>query len=200
MGHRGPVPGGRSPVATAWSTGAVDLTLRPLRRDDFGRVATWLAEPHVAEWWTEPAPTVTAVAAQYGPCVDGDDPTEVFIVELEGEPVGLIQRYRCDDPDWARVLAELGAEPAAGFDYLIGPPEVTGRGVGTTVLGRLLAATWVDLPDHDHVAVLVQQANRRSWRALERAGFGRTWAGSVHTGDPDDDGPSYLYVADRPAR
>ena len=49
------------------------------------------------------------------------------------------------------------------------------------------------------IVVTVQIENRRSWRALEKAGYRRTWSGFVHSGDPSDDGPSHVYVLDRPS-
>lgn len=42
--------------------------------------------------------------------------------------------------------------------------------------------------------VAVQQANRRSWRALEKAGFERTWAGTIECDDSCDAGPNFVYV------
>ncbi len=44
------------------------------------------------------------------------------------------------------------------------------------------------------MAVAVQQDNRRSWRALEKAGYSRVFAGMIESDDPSDAGPSYLYV------
>ena len=67
-----------------------------------------------------------------GPCVDGRDPTEVFIAERAGAPFGLMQRYRmADEPDWQQALAGAGLPTAAvGIDYLIGSARDTGRGLG----------------------------------------------------------------------
>src|ERR1700722_15494162 len=95
---------------------ALPVSFRPPPRADFALLAKWLALPHVAPWWSD-EPTVTALEASYGPSVDGTDPTEGFIVELEGRPVGFIQRYRLDDyPPWAQAL---GIEHGAGIDYLL---------------------------------------------------------------------------------
>ncbi|HWB36124.1 MAG TPA: hypothetical protein VHA75_08875 [Rugosimonospora sp.] len=44
-----------------------------------------------------------------------------------------------------------------------------------------------------------QLANVASWRALERAGFSRLWAGQLDSDDPADAGPAYVYAVDRPA-
>jgi len=172
----------------------VEVAFRPLRRGDFDRLARWLAEPHVAEFWREEA-TPEAVDAAYGPMVDGTDPTEGFVVELDGTPAGYVQRYRIADyPEWARLV---GAD-AAGIDYLLGEAALVGVGLGPRVLGAFTEDTLARYPDVGSVTVAVQQDNRRSWRALEKAGFTRVFAGTLDSGDPSDAGPSFLYVRARP--
>ncbi|HEY2673631.1 MAG TPA: GNAT family N-acetyltransferase [Rugosimonospora sp.] len=180
---------------------AIDVSLRPLTRDDLPRVARWLAEPHVAAWWHDPS-DLAAVQARYLPCITGADPTEVFVMVVEGRAVGLIQRYMIsDDPDWSRAMAAAGvrADRSAGIDYLIGDPELIGRGVGSTAIGTFTGLTFLRYPRADAVSVAVQQANRASWRALERAGFVRLWAGQLDSDDPSDAGPAYVYARNRAA-
>jgi aminoglycoside 6'-N-acetyltransferase len=180
-----------------------------MSRDDFPALATWLRAPHVEAWfpWLHGETAATeAVEAEYGPCIDGDDPTELFVIETDGEPVGFIQRYRIsDNPSWATVLSaadESGAVigdtgAAVGFDYAIGVLEATARGVGSEAIRQLLVDTFSRYPDVDSVVVAMQQANRASWRALEHVGFERRWAGLLDSPDPSDAGPSYIYVVTR---
>jgi aminoglycoside 6'-N-acetyltransferase len=173
----------------------VEITFRPLRRPDFALLASWLATPHVAEFWREDS-TAEAVEAAYGPMVDGEDPTEGFVAELDGHPVGFVQRYLIADyPQWQ---AAVGGVQGAGIDYLIGVPGLTGIGLGPLLVARFSALTFDRYPQADTVTVAVAQANRRSWRALEKAGFTRVLAGTIDSGDPSDEGPSYLYVRRRP--
>jgi aminoglycoside 6'-N-acetyltransferase len=135
---------------------------------------------------------MAAVEASYGPTVDGDDPTEAFIVELDGRAVGFVQRYLLDDyPAWCAALA---VEQAAGIDYLIGVEELTGAGLGPVIVDAFTTVTFDKCGGIDRLAVAVQQANRRSWRALEKAGYHRVFAGIIDSDDPSDAGPSYLYV------
>jgi len=152
----------------------------------------------VQSWWREPH-DLESIEARYGPSVDGEDPTEVFVVESRGEPVGMIQRYRHrDDPEWQRAVVAAGVPAdAAGIDYLIGVESKTGRGLGTQMILRFVEDTFDRYPDASAVAVDVQQANRPSWRALERAGFHRLWAGALDSDDPSDEGPAYFYVRHR---
>lgn len=176
------------------------IEFRPLARGDFPLLSQWLAAPHVAAWWRE-AHDPVAIEAKYGPCVDGREPTEVFVVDADRAPIGLIQRYRIAEyPDWERAVAG-GSAPscAVGIDYLIGVGTLLGCGLGSQIIDRFVQETWNRYPDVPAIVVDVLQANRRSWRALEKAGFERGWAGTIDSDDPSDDGPSYLYLRHRPA-
>jgi aminoglycoside 6'-N-acetyltransferase len=174
---------------------------RPMQRADLPLLARWLAAPHVSMWWRQEPSNLAEVEAKYGPCIDGDDPTELFVVSVAARPVGMIQRYLiADEPEWARVFAGItDVSAAAGIDYLIGEPDMVGRGVGTATITGFVTKVFRWRPV-DVVVVSVQQANTSSWRALESAGFRRVWAGELDSPDPSDDGPEYVYVIGRPAR
>jgi aminoglycoside 6'-N-acetyltransferase len=176
------------------------VTLRPLTEADLPLVSRWLAQPHVARWWRDPA-DLESVRTQFRPCLTGADPTEVFVIEVAGQPAGIIQQYRVDDePEWARAVAATGAVTAnaAGIDYLIGEIAHIGRGHGTAAISAITARAFGRYPDADVVVAAPQQANVASWKALERAGYQRWWAGQLESDDPGDAGPAYLYGVRRP--
>jgi aminoglycoside 6'-N-acetyltransferase len=178
----------------------VEVSFRRLEREDFALLSDWFARPHVEPWWREEY-DLASIEQHYGPGVDGVDPTELFIVEKNGQPVGFAQRYLFDDnPEWRRSLAPAGTYVyAAGIDYLVGEETMTGHGFGPLMIREFVEQTWRRYPGISQVVVAVQQANRRSWRALEKAGFEREWAGTVCSDDPTDNGPSYVYVHRRPS-
>jgi aminoglycoside 6'-N-acetyltransferase len=167
---------------------------------DLGLLAGWLAQPHVARWWREPS-ALADVAEKYLPCLDGRDPTELFLILADGTPAGFIQRYLvADNPEWERALAAAGAADAAraaGIDYLIGDPARTGRGIGSAAIREFTGLTLRRYPQAVSMLVDVSQDNVASWRALERAGYTRCWAGTLGSPDPSDEGPSYLYRCQR---
>lgn len=177
------------------------IGFRRLERSDFPEVAAWLAAPHVAVWWRHRT-SMADVEADFGPAVDGTDPTEVFVIEEDGRGIGIIQRYRFDDdPEWDRVMAVGSApRPAMGLDYLIGAEERIGEGLGAPIIAEFVDDSWVRFPDIRAVVVDVDQANRRSWRILEKAGFRRDWSGTIESDHPSDEGPQHVYVLLRPAR
>ena len=120
----------------------------------------------------------------------------MFIIELDGEPVGLIQRYRtCDHPDWQRTLSATGAAEGqtAGIDYLLGEADAVGHGFGKQAIREFTSLLFEDYTDIDAVVVTPPQANPASWRALEACGYRRVWAGVLDSEDPSDAGPAYVY-------
>lgn len=104
------------------------------------------------------------------------------------------------NPGYERALEPSGApRPAAGIDYLIGEPDLTGRGLGPSMIAQGAADAWTAYPEIVAIVVVVQVDNRPSLRALEKAGYRRVWSGIVDSGDPSDDGPSHVYLLDRPS-
>jgi aminoglycoside 6'-N-acetyltransferase len=181
-----------------------DLTFRPLTRNDFPHMSRWLAAPHVARWWMSPS-DLGYVEEHYGPAIDGAAPTEYLVIELDGTPIGMIERYRvCDHPGWQATLGVLEqAEPplhpaaGAGIDYFIGEEGLTGKGLGPRVIREFSGEVLERYPEAMFILAAPQQANRPSWRALERAGFARVWEGMLDSDDPSDAGPAYVYVLGR---
>lgn len=175
------------------------ITFRRLRRDDYPLLARWFTAEHVAPWWREEA-DLAAIEKRYGPTIDGADPTEVFVVDLEGAATGLVQWYRvADNPVWRDALAPsgYGDETAASIDYLIGDAALIGKGLGPRIIEQFLTEVWPRYPEISAIVTSTSQDNPRSWRALERVGFRRVWAGEIVSDDPSDEGLSYLYRRER---
>ena len=136
------------------------------------------------------------VEARYGPVVDGTDVTRVLHRRARRCPVGFVQRYRLDDnPQWQKTLSVAGTpDVAAGIDYFLGSEASIGHGLGPEIIDRFVADTWERYPDIEGIVVDVSSDNRRSWRALEKAGFDRVWSGELVSDDPSDAGVSHVYV------
>ncbi|MDI5966166.1 GNAT family N-acetyltransferase [Streptomyces sp. SL13] len=172
------------------------IAFSPLTRADFPLLASWLALPHVRAWWLDPEPTVAAVEAHYGDVVDGADPMRACVIRLDDAPVGLIQAYRhTDEPDWDRTV---GVPDVAGVDYLIGPAEHRGKGVGSAAIRAFALLVLDSYPDVTGVVAVPLAANRASCRALEKAGFRHLESRELATDDPADAGISAIYLLSRP--
>lgn len=175
------------------------IAFRPLGRGDFALLGVWLGRDHVARWWPD-AHDPASLEAHYGLSIDGVRPTEVFVTLVEDRPVGMIQRYLvADHAEAVRAMRSAGVtEPAVGIDYLIGEPDLIGRGLGPRMISAFVTDIWARYPEVSRVVVAVQQKNRRSWRALEKCGFVRVFAGMIDSEDPSDAGPSFVYRTRRP--
>ncbi|MEQ1951568.1 GNAT family N-acetyltransferase [Mesorhizobium sp. CN2-181] len=135
---------------------------RALTPRDLKLVASWLGQPHLREWWGDPAEAL----AEIEQAID-DLATEALIVELDGKPIGYLQSYdphlEDDHPYADQPFGTLG------LDLSIGVPELVGVGHGSALLSQFID----DLFDEGTPRVVIDPhpSNARAIRAYEKAGF-----------------------------
>ena len=162
------------------------IEFEPLREDDLPLVRDWLGREHVRRWWRDPIEE--AIDKRRQGIEEGR--TDQYLILVDGRPAGLIQTYLvADSPDWEAIV---GAEPGlAGVDLLIGKEELVGRGVGPQVLEAFARDIVFARPETNACVATVEEPNRRSWRAFEKACF-------RHVRDVEEDGlPHRLLRLDR---
>ncbi len=159
---------------------AAAYDFRPMSAADLPLIRRWLAQPHVSEWWHDPAEQFELVSGD----LDHPDVAQ-FIVAADEKPFAYLQCYHLSD--WN---TGFGPQPAGtrGLDQFIGEYDMVGRGHGSAFIQalaeQLLAAGTprvVTDPDPD---------NARAIRAYEKAGFLKDRL--VET----PDGPALLMVRD----
>lgn len=178
-----------------------DITFRRMTRADFDLLGGWLAEPHVNRWWHHEF-TPEAVERDFGPSVDGTEPSQDELVLLDGRPIGLIQHYwLADYPDDVDELAKYTPVPegAVSIDYFVGDPSCVGRGVGTAMVSTFVEWIWQTRPDASCVIVPVNSANGASWGALLAAGLRLVARGDLEPDNPIDGPEHEILRIDRPA-
>ena len=157
---------------------APDYVFRPMTSADLPLIRRWLAEPHVAQWWGDPAEQFDLVSGDLAePAMDQ------YIVSSGGSDFAYLQCY--DLTAWNQGFGEH-PRGTRGIDLFIGEPTMIERGHGSGFIraftdGRLKAGAPRMLTDPD-------PENTRALRAYERAGFERV--GMVDT----PDGPALLMV------
>ena len=131
------------------------VTLRPLEAADAPRLAAIAAEPEVARWWL--GLTEGDILEMAGP---GDD-VVAFVIELDGELIGLVQAGEELDPDYRH----------ASIDLFLGTAW-QGQGLGADTV-RTLARWLFEERGHHRITIDPAVANERAIRAYERIGFKR---------------------------
>jgi aminoglycoside 6'-N-acetyltransferase len=147
----------------------VNLGFRPLAASDLRAVHEWLQRPHVRRWWGEDT-AYEDVVAHYLPAIEGADPTDLFLIVLDGRAVGMIEMYLvADHPDYD-ALVQVG-RGVAGVDLFIGEEELTARGLGTEVLRRFVREVVFGNAATTACIAGVDVENAASLRAFAKAGF-----------------------------
>lgn len=173
--------------ACAVAVPVVDLSFRRMVEADFAAVARWQSAPHVARRWDHRSRDEDSVRARYAPRLRGDDPTRMWVVEVDGVAAGFLQDYRVgDDPDYA---AKAGDPRAVGFDYAIGEAHLVGRGIGTRMIWEFCRDVLRrDYPDAAHLLASPSHRNAASLRALAKCGFTQgLWIDAVGRADGPSD-------------
>ena len=141
------------------------MTFRRMVDDDVPRLADWLSDPVVIEWFGPPK-DLAVVEAKYGPRLRGEEPVELWVPEIDGHAAGMLQCY-CHD---AALDEVVGVPDAVGIDYLLAEP-FRGRGFAGRVLGDFARLALERFPDRSVVAATPNEANAASCGALRSAGF-----------------------------
>ena len=145
------------------------FSVRPMTPGDFPEVSRWVNEPHVAQWWDEHR-SLEQVTAYYGAALRGEDPTRMWVWEVNGRSVGFSQDYRISDhPEYALLTSR---PDAIGVDYAIGEPAFVGRGLGTSLLWVFLRdIVWPAYPGAGEFFAAPDHRNTASLRVLAKLGF-----------------------------
>ena len=138
--------------------------------DDLRLLHEWLQRPHVRRWWNERR-TYDGVVEHYLPAIEGADPTDHYIVSFARRPIGMVQTYLVKDYPKHASLMGVAEEGIAGVDILIGEEDLTGQGLGTEILRRLVDG--IVFAEVGIIACIADPAvdNLASVRAFEKAGF-----------------------------
>ena len=151
----------------------VQYSFVPMTEADIPLMRRWLLEPHVRRWWEDdpdehdyPEGTIR----DWLQAIRGEDPTEMYVIHLDGRPIGMLQSYRV--ADYEDYVAQVGAlaEPAFGLDLFIADASLIGKGHGPALIREFLPIAF----ERYGVAYCVigpSKANTAAIRAYEKAGF-----------------------------
>ena len=135
---------------------------RTVAETDLPLIAGWLAEPHVAQWWGDPATEIASIRDH----IDSDA-VEPLVVELRGRPIAYLQSYdphlEDDHPYADQPFGTLG------IDLFIGPPDFLDKGHGPAIIGQFAEALFEE--GSPRVIADPHVDNERAIRTCQKAGF-----------------------------
>lgn len=146
------------------------IRFQKLQFDDLPLMQQWLNTDFVTEWYSGEPTTLEGIREEYGPLIDGRDPTQAFLIIYDTTPIGYIQTYKFrDNPEWQAVVQP--AEEAAGIDLFIGHPDYIHRGLGSFIIKKFLQEIVFSQPEIEICVIDPEPANKVAIRAYEKAGF-----------------------------
>jgi RimJ/RimL family protein N-acetyltransferase len=146
------------------------IRFQKLQFDDLPLMQQWLNTDFVTEWYSGEPTTLEGIREEYGPLIDGRDPTQAFLIIYDTTPIGYIQTYKFrDNPEWQAVVQP--AEEAAGIDLFIGHPGYIHRGAGSFIIKKFLQEIVFSQPEIEICVIDPEPANKVAIRAYEKAGF-----------------------------
>lgn len=108
--------------------------------------------------------------AEYAASTEASALVENYLIVVGDRPVGMAQTYLASDyPEWDAIV-QVGPG-VAGLDLFIGESDLIGRGVGPRVLKEFVRTVVFADPSTTACVATVEEANHRSLRAFEKAGF-----------------------------
>jgi aminoglycoside 6'-N-acetyltransferase len=140
------------------------VTLRPIAPEDRAPLKAIRDEPEVIRFW----------GRQTAEWPGDDESVEEWVVELEGELIGIVQFSEETDPDYRH----------ADVDILLAT-RVHGRGLGTDAM-RTVMAYLVEQRGHHRITLTTWPHNARAIHLYEKLGFRQV--GITRQSERGDDG------------
>lgn len=146
------------------------FAFRRLVDADIPALVTWMAAEHAQPWFGDEPRTPERARQHYAAELAGTSATRMWVVSLGARDIGYVQDYPVVAyDDYAVRVQDL---QAIAFDYLIGEPDLIGRGIGTQMITAFCRDVLCrDYRDAPRFVASPDVRNGRSIRALEKCGF-----------------------------
>lgn len=165
-----------------------NISFKKLQIEDLPLMQTWLNQPYVHEWYDKDKEnTLEEITKRYGPKVEGEKPTDCYLVLYQEKPVAYIQTYFVND--WPELGDYIGYDDrTASVDLFIGDSTFTGMGFGSLMLKKFLKEIVLSNPNITTCVIGPDPKNVRAIKSYEKTGF--KYAKTVQL--PTDPNPIYI--------
>lgn len=156
-----------------------DYVFRKMTRADYPMFCDWLDQPHIGGWWSAGGTELRLIEQEMGP-EGATGPTDMRIVELDGQPFAYVQDYDVrayDMPHYTDC-----PQGSRAIDMFLGDPAYLGQGHAQGFLRQ--RATQLCAAGAPSVVVDPSPANTRAVATYRRAGFRDLALRPSEDGDP----------------
>ena len=135
------------------------ISFQPLTQANFSLLLSWLAKPHVQEWWDDGDDTLEKVAQSY----EEEPGTERFLIYYQATetappiPIGYLQSYQAE-------------ENGMGIDLFLGEERFLNQGLGTQAL-QIFITQVIEQYAPSYFVIDPDPKNTRAIHCYEKVGF-----------------------------
>lgn len=141
------------------------IVFRAVEDSDIGLIEKWLYKERIISWFTEPQDWLLEIRQRRSAFLWLNH----FMVIVGDVPIGFCQYYDCFDAKEEWYAVERRGEMYS-IDYLIGEDAYLGKGIGKTIIKKLVDIIFTEKGGKT-IVVQPDSDNERSNGALEANGF-----------------------------
>lgn len=148
------------------------IQFRPMEETDLPQIYIWANTDFVIQWYGKKPLTIEDVRNHYGATINGDDPTDSYIIMIDGVDIGYLQTYFYSDYPHDEYYEALEAdEGSAGVDLFIGHKDYIHKGHGSHIMKMFLREYVFTNPKAVKCIITPEPANSVAIRTYEKSGF-----------------------------
>lgn len=146
------------------------ISFTRLQEADFPLMLSWFNAPHVQEFYSLRTWRDEELYAKLTPYTRGKSDVNGFIMHLDNQPLGYIQKYPIKNHPWDnQEIDEEIIVGSSGLDLFIGEASYTQKGLGKRFVERFLEShVW---SEYEHCFIDPDVRNNQSIKLFQKLGF-----------------------------
>ena len=166
-----------------------NIEFKPLEELDFELLHKWYNTGFVNEWFGKELKkwSYNDILNKYKPYINGQKPTNAFIILYDKLKIGYIQTYFLSNyPEYKELVN--ADNYSAGLDLFIGEKEYIHKGLGSIIIRKFLIEKVFINNEINKCVIGPEPKNLSAIKAYEKVGF--RYIRSIKT--PEEDEPEYI--------
>ena len=146
------------------------IEFKELSSQDLKLMYKWLNKDFVMEWYSKKTYTIDDINKKYFPIINKEKPIVGYIILLNTNPIGYIQKYTIHDFEEDSACVNVN-EKAATFDIFIGEKDYLHKGLGKYIIQKFLKELIFVQCDIESCIIGCEITNFAASKAYNKVGF-----------------------------